>query len=121
MIEPVAAMLCVARDRIFANTLYFEDDDVGSYKGFDADEPTSADMGKPKALATIKEKGGYNVMLMVGDGATDAQAKPPADSFIGFGGVIVRDAVRDKADWFVDSFDPLTNVVETYALNKLET
>ena len=40
----------------------------------------------------------------VGDGATDAQAKPPADAFLGFGGVAVRDVVRDSADWFVTDF-----------------
>jgi phosphoserine phosphatase len=38
---------------------------------------------------------------MVGDGATDMQAKPPADLFIGYGGVVVREAVRDGADLFV--------------------
>lgn len=32
---------------------------------------------------------------------TDMQAKPPADLFIGFGGVVVREAVREGADIFV--------------------
>ncbi|KAK7254151.1 phosphoserine phosphatase [Aureococcus anophagefferens] len=32
------------------------------------------------------------------------QAKPPADAFLGFGGVAVRDVVRDSADWFVTDF-----------------
>jgi phosphoserine phosphatase len=31
---------------------------------------------------------------MVGDGATDMQAKPPADAFIGFGGIAVREKVK---------------------------
>ena len=39
-----------------------------------------------------------------GDGATDAQAKPPADAFVGFGGVVAREAVVAKADWFVEDF-----------------
>ena len=30
--------------------------------------------------------------------------KPPADAFIGFGGVVARDAVVAKADWFVKDF-----------------
>jgi phosphoserine phosphatase len=42
---------------------------------------------------------------MVGDGATDMQAKPPADAFIGYGGIAVRPAVAAGADWFVRSFD----------------
>ena len=33
------------------------------------------------------------------------QAKPPADAFVGYGGVVVRDAVKKGADWFVHSFD----------------
>lgn len=115
MIEPVAKELCVAKTRIYANTILFEDDDVGTYAGFDPDEPTSADGGKPKALRTIKEKNGYDVMVMVGDGATDAQAKPPADAFVGFGGVVVREPVKKKACWFVTDFEAMITVVEKFA------
>lgn len=42
---------------------------------------------------------------MIGDGATDLEARPPADAFIGYGGVAVREAVRDGADLFVHSFE----------------
>jgi len=71
-------------------------------------------MGKPKAVTRIKEEGGFKTVVMVGDGATDAQAKAPgaADAFIGFGGVADRDAVREKADWFVYNFDEVTEVVK---------
>lgn len=110
MIEPVAHRLGVSIDNIYANTILFNDD--GEYTGFCANEPTSADMGKPKALRTIKEKYGYETMVMVGDGATDAQAKPPADTFIGFGGVAVRDAVREKACWFVRDFEAMIEIVK---------
>jgi len=44
---------------------------------------------------------------MVGDGATDMQARPPADAFIGYGGIVVREPVRRGADWFVTHFDEL--------------
>ncbi|KAL9191448.1 hypothetical protein ACHAXT_001154 [Thalassiosira profunda] len=105
MIEPVAERLGC----IYANTILF--DEKGDYTGFDATEPTSADQGKPKALRTIKAKHGYETMVMVGDGATDAQAKPPADAFIGFGGVVVRDAVKEKACWFVTDFEAMIDIV----------
>lgn len=110
MIEPVAERLGVSIDNIYANTILF--DDEGKYTGFDANEPTSADQGKPKALRTIKEKYGYETMVMVGDGATDAQAKPPADSFIGFGGVVAREVVKEKACWFVRDFEAMIAIVE---------
>lgn len=47
---------------------------------------------------------------MVGDGATDLEARPPADVFVGFGGVAVRAAVRDGADLFVTDFAELVRV-----------
>eukprot|EP00591_Stephanopyxis_turris_P003760 CAMPEP_0195526594 /NCGR_PEP_ID=MMETSP0794_2-20130614/27752_1 /TAXON_ID=515487 /ORGANISM="Stephanopyxis turris, Strain CCMP 815" /LENGTH=278 /DNA_ID=CAMNT_0040657323 /DNA_START=255 /DNA_END=1091 /DNA_ORIENTATION=- len=119
MIEPLAKQLMVSKTNIYANTLQFEDDTEGSYKGFDNSEPTSADQGKPRALTKIKEEGGYKVMVMVGDGATDAQAKPPADAFIGFGGVVERSAVREKACWFVHDFEDMISVVIKHGQNKL--
>jgi len=114
MIEPIAKKLMVAKNNIYANSILFDEKDNDTYKGFDASEPTCADGGKPKALSQIKEKFGYNVMVMVGDGATDAQAKPPADSFIGFGGVVVREAVKEKACWFVEDFEDMITVVEKF-------
>jgi len=118
MIEPVAKEVCVSKSNIFANTILF--DDEGNYAGFDATEPTSADMGKPRALAKIKEENGYETMVMVGDGATDAQAKPPADAFIGFGGVIVREAVKEKACWYVTDFQDMIEVIEKSSSSKLK-
>lgn len=113
MIEPVAEHLGVSLDRIYANTITF--DDKGEYTGFDSNEPTSADQGKPKALTMIKEKYGYKTMVMVGDGATDAQAKPPADAFVGFGGVVARAAVKEKACWFVNDFETMIDIVNKYS------
>jgi phosphoserine phosphatase len=112
MIEPVADTLGVSRDNIYANTILFDAEE--KYAGFDDQEPTSADQGKPKALRMIKEKFGYETMIMVGDGATDAQAKPPADAFIGFGGVVVRQAVKEKACWFVRDFEAMIDIVSRF-------
>ena len=62
-------------------------------------------------IATLKAAGAKTV-VMVGDGATDAQAKPPADAFVGFGGVVARDAVRAKADWFVTDLADVVAALE---------
>lgn len=110
MIEPVAEVLNIPKSRIFANTIVF--DAHGHYVGFDENEPTSQDMGKPRALRTIQATGGYHTMVMIGDGATDAQAKPPAAAFIGFGGVAVRDKVVKVADWFITDFETLVRALE---------
>jgi len=115
MIQPVAGMISVPETNIIANTILFdESSENGDYVGFDRDEPTSADMGKAKAVHQIKDQFGYNTVVMVGDGATDAQAKPPADAFIGYGGVAIRDAVREKACWYVTDFDDMIAVVEKF-------
>ena len=52
---------------------------------------------------------------MIGDGATDMEARDipgGADAFIGFGGVAVRDAVKQGADWFVTDFQELRDALE---------
>ena len=120
MIEPVAKELCVSKTNIFANTIFFDEDTPdGAYTGFCRDEPTSADMGKPKAVQQIKDEFGYDTIVMVGDGATDAQAKPPADAFIGFGGVAVREAVREKACWYIRNFQDMIDVVKKFGKTKI--
>ncbi len=51
MIEPVADQLSIPRSNIFANRLLFDDaSPTGVYAGFDAEEPTSRDEGKPKVV-----------------------------------------------------------------------
>ena len=49
---------------------------------------------------------------MIGDGVTDMQAKPPADLFIGFGGVVVREEVRTGADLFVTDFKAIEDLLD---------
>jgi phosphoserine phosphatase len=110
MIEPVAETLGIDKSRIVANTIRFNDT-TGEYLDFDSNEPTSKDMGKPAALQMIQAAGNYKTMIMVGDGATDAQAKPPAAAFIGFGGVTIRKKVQDTADWFVMDFQEMIRIV----------
>lgn len=116
MIEPVAKALCVSKKNIVANTILF--DSKGDYAGFDSNEPTSADMGKHKALKELEKEHGYETMVMVGDGATDAQAKPPARAFIGFGGIVKRPAVQEKACWYVHDFADMTRIVTEFHKNK---
>lgn len=104
MIEPVADRLLIPYHRIYANTLLF-DEVTGDFAGFDASEPTSRDGGKPAVVQSLIDANGYSPMVMIGDGATDMQAKPPADVFIGFGGIVEREKVRDGADWFIRDFE----------------
>lgn len=103
VIEPLAEYLGIPSEHIFANRMFFTDD--GKYRGFDESEPTSSSGGKPIVVAQLKRK--HNRVVMVGDGATDMEASPPADLFIGFGGNVVREKVKEGAPWFVHSFQEL--------------
>jgi phosphoserine phosphatase len=82
MIEPVADILRIPRHRIYANNLLFNEKD-GNFAGFDVNEPTSRDGGKPAVIKHLMGAHGYKNIIMIGDGVTDMQAKPPAAAFIG--------------------------------------
>uniref|UniRef100_A0A0E0MMQ5 O-phosphoserine phosphohydrolase n=1 Tax=Oryza punctata TaxID=4537 RepID=A0A0E0MMQ5_ORYPU len=107
MIKPVAVQLGIPPENIFANQLLFGTS--GEYVGFDPSEPTSRSGGKAVAVQHIRQKFGYRTLVMVGDGATDLEARQPngADLFICYAGVQMREAVASKADWLIFDFDEL--------------
>ncbi|TVU50134.1 hypothetical protein EJB05_01491 [Eragrostis curvula] len=107
MIKPVALELGIPPDNIFANQLLFGTS--GGYVGFDPKEPTSRSGGKAVAVQHIRQKRGYKTLVMIGDGATDLEARQPggADMFICYGGVQMRESVARKADWVVSDFHEL--------------
>ncbi|EDQ90331.1 uncharacterized protein MONBRDRAFT_16456 [Monosiga brevicollis MX1] len=105
LILPVAAALNISPDNIFANVLHH--DATGAYVDFDRNQPTSRTGGKQEVARLLREERGLAPLIMIGDGATDMEARPPADAFIGFGGNVVREKVKAGADWFISSFDEL--------------
>ena len=81
---------------------------TGAYNGFDKTALTSRDGGKASVIRLILDKHmGSRPIVMIGDGVTDMQSSPPADSFIGYGGVVRRKPVTEGADWFITSFQDL--------------
>ncbi|CAF2109339.1 unnamed protein product [Brassica napus] len=95
MINPVASILGIPRENIFANNLLFGNS--GEFVGFDEKEPTSRSGGKAKAVQHIRkvrhtfptfassialflnmyhgsfQGSSYKTMVMIGDGATDLE------------------------------------------------
>ena len=51
---------------------------IGEYAGFDETQPTAESGGKGKVIKLLKEKFHFKKIVMVGDGATDMEACPPA-------------------------------------------
>lgn len=85
----------------------------GDYAGFDKNQPTSHSGGKGEAISfirrTITTADNKNIKItMIGDGATDLEAAPPADNFIGYGGNIVRDEVRNRSHYYITDFQQIT-------------
>jgi phosphoserine phosphatase len=109
MIMPLAEQLGITAEHVHANALVFDDD--GDYAGFAADRPTARSGGKAAVLGRLKRANAYSPLIMVGDGVTDLEARPPADAFIGFGGVVVREKVKAAADWFVTDFRELSDAL----------
>lgn len=82
-IEPIAQEVGIPLENIFANKLFFHFN--GDYATFDTTQPTSKSGGKGDAISIIRSQRGGNAckITMIGDGATDLEASPPADNFIG--------------------------------------
>jgi len=110
IILPVAKMLNIPEENVFANVLQFNEN--GDYRGFDLSQPTSDSGGKKQVCGLLKHRNGYQRLVMIGDGATDMEASPPADAFIGFGGNQVRESVLKGSRWFVRHFDELRHAME---------
>lgn len=112
MINPVASILGIPTQNIFANQLLFGTS--GEFMGFDKNEPTSRSGGKAAAVRQIRKDHGYKSLVMIGDGATDLEARQPggADLYICYGGVQLRESVAVKADWLVFDFKELISSLE---------
>jgi phosphoserine phosphatase len=110
LITPALSDLGFSSGDIRANRFVFEDDAV---TGFDRNNPLSRSGGKGQVVAALKALTGKPLAVMVGDGMTDyeAFASGAADSFIGFGGVISRAPVREKAPVFAETVEDLRKLL----------
>ncbi|MEQ2206989.1 hypothetical protein XENOCAPTIV_005715 [Xenoophorus captivus] len=78
IVEHVASQLNIPLHHVYANRLKFYFN--GEYAGFDESQPTAESGGKGKVISMLKEQNGFKTVVMIGDGATDLEACPPAVS-----------------------------------------
>jgi phosphoserine phosphatase len=91
----LAFALGLSEHAVAAVDVYF--DSNGDYAGFDNASPLARSAGKRTVLERwLPEL--PNPIMLVGDGATDLEARPPADLFVAFAGVVERRAIVDAAD-----------------------
>jgi phosphoserine phosphatase len=91
----VARALALPDDAVGAVDVRFGED--GGYAGFDDRSPLARAGGKREQLERWLPSLPRPIMI-VGDGSTDAEARPPADCFVAFAGVVERPAVVAVAD-----------------------
>lgn len=106
LIAPVASELGIPLSNMYANKMLF--DYQGNYHSFDTTQPTSRSGGKAEAIGEIRKRLSCDALItMIGDGATDLEAVPPANHFIGYGGNVVRAEVYRRAQYYVTDFEQL--------------
>jgi phosphoserine phosphatase len=93
-VEEVARALGLAADAVAAVGIEFGED--GGYGGFEHASPLARSGGKTEVI------GGWNLprpSLLVGDGATDLEARPAVNAFAAYMGVAYRANVAAGADF----------------------
>jgi phosphoserine phosphatase len=95
----VANYLGINQDQVYANQIYF--DGRGKYAGFDYHHPLASNGGKAEVIKQINGK--LHRPIMIGDGITDLETREVVHKFIGFGGVVVRPAVKQAAEVYIDN------------------
>ena len=92
-VEAVAAALGLGADAVAAVGISFDGD--GAYAGFERASPLGRSGGKE---AVLRGWALPRPALLVGDGATDLEARPAVDAFAAYMGVAFRPAVAAGAD-----------------------
>jgi phosphoserine phosphatase len=105
-ILPLAKELGIREERVHAVSVFF--DKEGEYTGFEEDSLMTRQSGKRSAVEGMSLQG---PVLAVGDGMTDCEIKPVVDGFAAFTGFMRRDPVVERADYVIENFDQLRDLV----------
>jgi phosphoserine phosphatase len=91
-------------------------DAAGRYVDFDRSSPLWRNGGKVDVVRALPAD--RHPLVFVGDGITDAETRGHVARFVGFGGVVARPAVRERADVWVD--EPSLAAVLPHVLDAAE-
>jgi phosphoserine phosphatase len=106
-IRPLADYLGI--ELIEAVDLFF--DGSGHYTGYDETYPTTRSGGKPEVITRLKRELAPAKVVMVGDGASDLEAKSVVDLFVGFGRYTAREKVKREAAQFIYKLSDLPGIL----------
>ena len=105
-ILPLARELGVNAENVYAVSVFFDQD--GAYAGFDDASLLTRQSGKRTIVGQMDLKG---PILAVGDGMTDCEIKSVVQGFAAFVGFMRREAVIERADYVVENFDQLKDLI----------
>ena len=105
-ILPLARELGVRGENVYAVSVFFDQD--GGYAGFDDASLLTRQSGKRTIVGQMDLKG---PILAVGDGMTDCEIKQVVQSFAAFTGFTRREAVMERADYIIENFDQLRDLI----------
>jgi len=105
-ILPLAKELGVGQENVYAVSVFFDQD--GGYAGFDDASLLTRQSGKRTIVGQMDLKG---PILAVGDGMTDCEIKSVVQGFAAFTAFTRREAVIERADYVIESFDQLRDLV----------
>lgn len=102
LIVPVVALLGIPANKVFANTLVLDANE--NIVGADIENPLSRNGGKAQVVQALGLEGEF---IILGDGMTDLEIRDaiPGSTFVAFTENVARDAVMQRADVVVNSFD----------------
>jgi phosphoserine phosphatase len=93
-VEVLAWSLGLPPSHVASVQVHFDAD--GAYQGYDRASPLARSGGKAEIIRAWRMPG---PVLLVGDGATDLEARPAVDAFAAYMGVVIRSDVADAADF----------------------
>jgi phosphoserine phosphatase len=105
-ILPLASELGIAEQKVHAVPVFFSR--AGEYAGFDNHSPFTQQYGKRLA---VQQMGLSEPILAVGDGMTDAEMKSVVSAFAAFTAFKHRTPVVHMADYVIENFHQLRNLV----------
>lgn len=105
-IIPLAREVGVPERLVYAVSVFF--DANGDYAGFDSSSLLTQQQGKRITVQAMRLSG---PTLAVGDGMTDSEMKPVVTSFAAFTGFTRREPVLERADFVVNSFTELRDLI----------
>ncbi len=105
-ILPLARELGVGAENVYAVSVFFDQD--GGYAGFDDASLLTRQSGKRTIVGQMDLKG---PILAVGDGMTDCEIKSVVQGFAAFTAFTRREAVIERADYVIENFDQLRDLV----------